>query len=290
MFMGYSFDKISVNEIQRIESDFKNVDEYIKNKYRLSKQPQADLENFAKYNKIKTPLPIDKNEEGVFYLKDGSKIEYRYSLKDKMVHNEYVYPLNNKVYNLDIMYYDTKMLFMIRHNVGISFYDEYFEKNGDKIPHEKTLSHIINTNPKLLISKIEKLTTLQKGEIKKEIGDIYFHDKVDFYDELTRVIKKKYKNYNRGVWGIIMSVQLDNREKKLKQSFYEPIDSKEGCIVGMPCPSKLVEKINDVFYTTREIYLDDIDGSFIYQKDTDERYLKNYLDSYCIQSYTIQKP
>jgi hypothetical protein len=48
MFMGYSFDKISVNEIQRIESDFKNVDEYIKNKYRLSKQPQADLQNIIK--------------------------------------------------------------------------------------------------------------------------------------------------------------------------------------------------------------------------------------------------
>jgi hypothetical protein len=95
MFMGCSFDKISVNGIQRIESDFKNVDEYIKNKYRLYKQPQADFGNFAKYNKIKIPLPIDKNEEGVFYLKDGSKIEYRYSLKDKRVYNESVYPVNN---------------------------------------------------------------------------------------------------------------------------------------------------------------------------------------------------
>jgi hypothetical protein len=46
--MGYSFNKVSKNETQRIESDFKNIDEYIKNKYRLSKQPQADLENFSK--------------------------------------------------------------------------------------------------------------------------------------------------------------------------------------------------------------------------------------------------
>lgn len=290
MFMGYSFDKISENEIQRIESDFKNVDEYIKNKYCLSKQPQADLGNFAKYNKIKTPLPIDKNEEGVFYLKDGSKIEYRYSLKDKRVYNESVYPVNNKVYDLDIMYSDTKMIFMIGHNVGISFYKEYFEKNGDKIPHEKTLSHIINTNPKLLISKIEKLITLQDGEVKKEIIDIYFHDKVNYDDEVIKVIKKKYKNYNRRVWAITMSVELDNREKKLKQSFSEPIDSEKGCIVNMPCPSKLVEKVNDVFYTTRVIYLDDIDGSFIYQKDIDERYLRHDFYSYCIQSYTIQKP